>query len=90
MASAYKSALKAGADSDESMSDASQSSSDTVEESSADEADEKTVTSMENRPKSTSDSLENSGLRNRILMLTSRGVSYRHAFPTDLFAQLLI
>lgn len=74
MASAYRSAVrsKKNYDSDDSESDSSGTSSHTVDEELADE-NEKPA-----KPDKNNDlSQLPSEIRNRILMLTSRGVSYR-------------
>lgn len=79
MASIYKRASKAAADedmSDDSMSDGSSSTvradTDESEDSSDSEEQEKTTSKLAQMP---------TELRNRILMLTSRGVSFRY-FPS--------
>ncbi|KAI1614817.1 Brix domain-containing protein [Exophiala viscosa] len=72
MASAYKSAMRGG-DLSESDSDASEQSSNTLPNESADEKENPVVKTK--RDDASQIPVE---IRNRILMLTSRGVSYRH------------
>lgn len=83
MASAYKSALRAdiAADSDESMSEdfgasSSEAGSGSESESESSEQEEQTKPVVTNGKKA-QDSSSPAELRNRILMLTSRGVSFR-------------
>lgn len=81
MASIYKRASKAQAeqdDSDLSMSDAE--SSGTIEGDSEDADSDKTSASDNDEPQTVDNTLKQvpTELRNRILMLTSRGVSFRY------------
>ena len=71
MASAYKSAMRGG-DLSESDSDASEQSSNTIPNESADEKENPVAKTK--RDDASQIPVE---IRNRILMLTSRGVSYR-------------
>jgi ribosome biogenesis protein BRX1 len=74
MASAYKSALRSGdSDSDDSLSVTSEQSSNTIVPESA---EEETPSAKSQNRKDASETPV--ALRNRVLMLTSRGVSYRH------------
>lgn len=86
MASIYKRAARVAADedmSDDSMTDASSS---TVRAES-DESEDSSNSDNENEEKKTSTRLSDvpTELRNRILMLTSRGVSYRYVILQFLF-----
>ncbi|KIW99426.1 uncharacterized protein Z518_11414 [Rhinocladiella mackenziei CBS 650.93] len=76
MASAYKSAMRSGdsSESDDSKSISSDQSSNTVRANSPSEEDH---SDHQKKQIDASQSIT-SGIRNRILMLTSRGVSYRH------------
>lgn len=79
MASAYKSALKSGttSDSDESMSDFSDQLSNSEQDDSAESDTDEQPTAPAKKNKATIADLPVE-LRNRILMLTSRGVSFRY------------
>jgi nucleosome binding factor SPN SPT16 subunit len=88
MASAYKSAMRAG-DSDESDSASesvsSHESSDTMR---ADSSDEKKDAPAGAKTKTKTDTPQiNTDLRNRVLMLTSRGVSYRSGSCFNIFGK---